>query len=306
MKFSVWPSFARPWHELLAFARHIDSGEHGDWHCLWYADHYMSDQPNGAVSSDPALECWAVVGGLAASTSRIRLGTLVSPTTVHHPAILANRSATVDQMSGGRFTLGMGAGWQVNEHQAYGIELFDAGPRVTRFDEAIQITRMMLRKPRTTFAGQFFSVTDAPCEPKPVQSPLPILVGTSGPRMSRIAARWADQWNVWGTPETVAKASTVIDRALELEGRGPGGLLRSTQALVFLVDDPAVTEKIRANAPADRSLVGRPSYLVDEIGKYRDSGIDEFILGDFTLGKSASERLDAYDRFWAEVAVHLL
>ncbi len=306
MKFSVWPSFARPWHELLTFARHIDSGDHGDWHCLWYADHYMADKPDGAVSDDVALECWAIMGGLAATTSRVRLGTLVSPTTVHHPAIMANRAATIDQISGGRFILGMGAGWQVNEHTAYGIELFEAGDRVTRFDEAIQITRMMLRDQRTTFAGQFFKVTDAPCEPKPIQSPLPILVGTSGPRMSRIAAKWADEWNVWGTPEQVGKASVVMDKALALEGRAATSFRRSTQALVFMVDDPAVADKIRANAPADRSLIGSPSQLVDTIGAYKAHGIDEFILPDFTLGKSAQERLDTYDRFWAEVAVHLI
>ena len=306
MKFSVWPSFERPWHELLNFARHVDGGESGDWHCLWFADHYMMDRPDGSVSDDPGLECWATVGALAAVTSRVRLGTLVAPTTVHHPAILANRAATIDQISGGRFILGLGAGWQVNEHTAYGIELFEAGDRVTRFDEAIQITRMLLSQPRSTFAGRFFSVTDAPCEPKPIQSPLPILVGTSGPRMSRIAARWADEWNVWGTPERVKTASVVMDAALEQEGRSPAKLRRSAQALVFMVDDPAVAEKIRANAPADRSLVGSPAQLTEMIGQYKELGIDEFILPDFTLGKSAQQRTDTYDRFWSEVAVHLL
>jgi alkanesulfonate monooxygenase SsuD/methylene tetrahydromethanopterin reductase-like flavin-dependent oxidoreductase (luciferase family) len=306
MKFSVWPSFARPWDELLNFARHIDSGDFGDWHCLWYADHYMSDRPEGAVSDDPALECWATVGALASTTAKVRLGTLVSPTTVHHPAILAKRAATIDQISGGRFILGMGAGWQRNEHAAYGIELYEAPDRVTRFEEAIQITRMMLHQPRTTFEGRFFSVTDAPCEPKPVQTPLPILVGTSGPRMSRITARWADEWNVWGTPERVKAKGAVIDQALAAEGLEPNKLRRSAQALVFMVDDPAVVDNMRANAPADESLIGGSAQLTDMIGGYKELGIDEFILPDFTLGKSASERMDTFDRFWAEVAVHLV
>jgi alkanesulfonate monooxygenase SsuD/methylene tetrahydromethanopterin reductase-like flavin-dependent oxidoreductase (luciferase family) len=135
---------------------------------------------------------------------------------------------------------------------------------------------------------------------------LPIVVGTGGPRMSRIAAKWADQWNVWGNPEKVAKDALVMDRACELEGRDPAGQHRSCQALVFMVDDDAVADKIRANAPADRSLIGSSAYLVDQIGSYREAGIDEFILPDFTLGKTIEDRIGAYDKFRSEVAAQLL
>lgn len=302
MRFSVWPSFAHPWEDLAVFSTTIDQG---GWHCLWYADHYMGNTDSTERSDSPALEAWAVIGALAAHTSRVRLGTLVSPTTVHHPAIMAKRAATVDQISGGRLTLGLGAGWQINEHAAYGIELYEAKDRVDRFEEAIQIIRLMGTEARTNFHGEFFTIDDAPCEPKPTQTPLPITVGTSGPRMSRIAAKWATEWNVWGTPETVALASAAMNRACEAEGRDPSEQHRSAQALVFMVDDPGTAEKIRANAPADRSLIGSTSFLVDCIGAYQAAGIGEFILPDFTLGKGLQQRLDAYARFNAEVVGQL-
>ena len=178
------------------------------------------------------------------------------------------------------------------------------GGRVTRFDEAIQIVRSLLGEPRTTFSGKHFQITEAPCEPKPIQSPLPILVGTSGQRMSRIVARHGDEWNVWGTPERVREASMVMDEACVAVGRDPSTLRRSTQGLVCMVDDDATAAKIRAVAPADRSLIGTTAFLTEQIGRYIELGIDEFILPDFTLGNSAAERLDRYDRFAAEVVAH--
>jgi alkanesulfonate monooxygenase SsuD/methylene tetrahydromethanopterin reductase-like flavin-dependent oxidoreductase (luciferase family) len=251
MLFSAWPNFNRPWSDLEGFASHIDAG---DWYCLWYADHYMGNTDSEVRSDQGGLEAWAVMGALAVHTKRVRLGTLVSPTTIHHPAIMANRAATVDQISGGRLTLGLGAGWQINEHAAYGIELFDAKERVDRFEEAIQIIRLMFTQERTSFAGKHFTIDDAPCEPKPMQNPMPMVVGTSGPRMSRIAAKWSDQWNVWGTPARVKEAAVAMDRACDAEGRDPKGQHRSAQALVFMVDDAATAEKIRGGAPADRRV----------------------------------------------------
>jgi probable F420-dependent oxidoreductase len=302
MKFSVWPMYQRPWDELIAFARHAEAG---GWHCLWYADHYMGNTGTAEISDEGGLECWAAIAALAGATSTIRLGTLVSPTTVHHPAILANRAASIDRISNGRLILGIGAGWQINEHAAYGIELFEPGDRVTRFDEAIQILRSMLSEPRTTFVGKHFTITDAPCEPKPVQRPLPILVGTSSPRMSRIAARYADEWNVWGTPERVAEAVPVIDAACDAVGRDRATLRKSTQAMVFMTDDADKAAKIRVSAPADRTLIGSTAFLVDQMGRYAELGIDEFVLPDFTLGRTTQERFDAYDRFAAEVIAQL-
>src|ERR1700746_2579019 len=154
----------------------------------------MPNTGDATPARGDVYECWALLPALAAVTRRVRIGTLVSPTSVHHPALLAKRPATIDGLSGGRMVLGLGAGWQVNEHHAYGIELEPPGKRVSRFAEAIQIVRSMLSQDSTTFSGAYYGITDAPCDQKPVQAPLPILVGTRGPRMLRITARYAGEW----------------------------------------------------------------------------------------------------------------
>lgn len=300
MRFSVWPSPERPWSEVVDFAQHVAAG---GWDGLWYADHYMPNTEDGAPADGPMLECWSVLAGLAATVPDLRLGSLVSPTTVHHPALLANRAATIDQMSGGRLVLGLGAGWQVNEHRAYGFDLYEPKDRVDRFAEAIQIVRSLLLENRTSYAGRFFQVVDAPCEPKPLQRPLPILVGTGGPRMMRLAARYADEWNAWGTPAVVADRLAALEQACQAEGRDPATMRRSAQVLVFMSDDEGWLERVRPNVPADRSIVGTPARLVDVLREYRDLGLDEFIVPDFTMGSSPEQRRDAFDRFLAEVAV---
>jgi probable F420-dependent oxidoreductase len=299
MRFSIWPLYTRPWDELLTEARHVEAA---GWHGLWYADHYMPDSPTGDPVDGPVHECWTMLPALGAAVPRLRLGSLVSPTTVHHPALLAKRAASLDHLTGGRLVLGLGAGWQVNEHRAYGFDLLEPKDRVDRFEEGIQIVRSLLREPRTTFAGKHFQVTDAPCDPKPVQDPLPILVGSGSPRMLRITARFADEWNTWGTPERVAEVGAALDRACEAEGRDPGTLRRTCQAMVSLQDDPSVAETVRGRLPAERSIVGSAAELVDRLGAYAEAGIDEFIVPDFTLGRTEAERLETIDRVWEELA----
>ena len=303
MKCSVWPSPERPWSEIRDLARWADRAR---WHGIWFADHYMPDRPDGSVADGDVQECWAILPAIAAVTEHLRLGPLVAPTTVHHPAVLANRAASIDRVSDGRFVLGIGAGWQVNEHRAYGIELFGAGDRVTRFEEAIQIVRSLLGGGRTTFEGRHFTVTDAPpCQPGPVQSPLPILVGTGSPRMLGITAKHADEWNTWGDVPTVTARMAALRDGCESVGRDPSSLWRSAQAMVFMSDDPARLERWRESAPPERSLVGTPAELVDALGRYAELGFDEFIVPDFTLGRDHAARMDAYARFDAEVAAHL-
>jgi probable F420-dependent oxidoreductase len=298
MRFSVWSNYERPWDEALALARQAEAW---GWHGVWYADHYMPNTEDGAPADGPVLECWSVIGALAAAVPRLRLGTLVSPTTVHHPALLAKRACTIDQISGGRFVLGLGAGWQVNEHTAYGIDLLAPGVRVDRFAEALQIVRSLLVEQRTTFTGTHFTVTDAPCDPKPVQSPLPIMVGTGSPRMLRLTARHADEWNTWGTPEEVTRRRGLLLAACEKEGRDPATLRVSAQAMIVIVDDDAKAEAVRSRLPADRALVGSTGYLVEQIARYAELGVDEFIIPDFTLGPTAEARLAAYARLDDEV-----
>ena len=300
MKFSVWPSFERPWSELLRF---VTTAESFGWFGCWYADHLMPNTDDGAPADGVAFECWSVLAALAASTSTMRLGSLVSPVTFHHPVVLAKRATTVDHISRGRAVLGLGAGWQVNEHIAIGVELPPPGERVTRFEQAIEIVSRVRTEQRVTTDGSFYRATDLPFDPKPVG--LQLMVGSSGARMMGITAKWADEWNVWGTPDTVGQHTSTFLAACERVGRDPASMHRSTQALVFLVDDPDRAAKMAERVPADRSLVGSPAQLVEQIGRYAELGVDEFILPDFTLGGTAEQRLDTFHRFHAEVASQL-
>jgi probable F420-dependent oxidoreductase len=289
MKFSLWPDNDRPPADLLAEVRSADAA---GWHGVWLADHYMPDTGDATPARGDAYECWGLLPALAAVTTRVRIGTLVSPTSLHHPALLAKRAATIDRLSGGRMVLGLGAGWQINEHHAYGIELPPPGKRVSRFEEAITIVRSMLAQDSTTFHGEFYRVTEAPCDPKPVQSPLPLLVGTRGRRMLRITARHADEWNAWGTPEQAAVHRAALIEACEKEGRDPATMRTSVNAFINL-DGTAPPVSARA------TLAGPASAVVDQLGQYAELGFDEFILPDWNFG--GETLADSLARIKAEV-----
>jgi alkanesulfonate monooxygenase SsuD/methylene tetrahydromethanopterin reductase-like flavin-dependent oxidoreductase (luciferase family) len=292
VKFSLWPDNRRVPAELLEQAR---VAEETGWHGVWLADHYMPNTGDTTPARGDAYECWGLLPALAAVTERVRIGTLVSPTSVHHPALLAKRACTIDRLSGGRMVLGLGAGWQINEHHAYGIELEPPGKRVSRFEEAIQIVRSMLsvESESTTFHGAYYDITDAPCDPKPVQSPLPLLVGTRSPRMLRITARNADEWNTWGAPEAAAGYRAALIQTCHEVGRDPATMRTSVNALVDL--------DANASPPGRAALFGSAQYLVDQFGRYAELGFDEFILPDWNLGADRSERADKLARIKTEV-----
>ncbi|MGB0737626.1 MAG: LLM class flavin-dependent oxidoreductase [Ilumatobacteraceae bacterium] len=298
MDFSVWPNMSYPVEEILDLARWLDAGE---WHGFWFADHYMGNTGTTEVSDTPGHECWAILPAVAAVTCRMRLGPLVAPTSIHHPALLANRAVTIDHLSNGRFVLGLGAGWQINEHHAYGIELEAPGRRVTRFEESIQIIRSLLDQPRTDFDGKIHTIRDAPCEPTPVQERLPILVGTGGDRMLRITARHADEWNTWGRPDGAAERMAAMRAACERVGRDPGTLRCSVQSIVVVTDDDEATKRVLNGPGGERAIAGRPTELVEMLAAYREIGFDEFIVPDWFMGPTATARREMLERFMTEV-----
>ena len=302
VQISIWPSSNQPWADVLGVARYAD--DHG-FHGVWVADHFMGSGGSPFTPAEqPTLEAGSLVAALAAATERVRLGTLVYGNSYRHPAVLANMAATVDHVSGGRFTLGVGAGWQENEHDQYGIELPPVRERIDRFAEALEVIRGLLRQPTTTFAGEHYRLADALSEPKPVQAPLPILVGAAGEqRMLRIVARLADQWNCWSTPDLFAHKSSVLDTWCEREGRDPASIWRSTQALVFLTDDDAKADELLGAVPR-AAIGGTPGRLVDTLGRYAELGVDEFIVPDFTFG-AMPQKLEAFDRLTSEVFAQL-
>jgi alkanesulfonate monooxygenase SsuD/methylene tetrahydromethanopterin reductase-like flavin-dependent oxidoreductase (luciferase family) len=168
---------------------------------------------------------------------------------------------------------------------------------VSRFEEAIQIVRSMLSEESTTFHGAYYDITDAPCDPKPVQSPLPLLVGTRGPRMRRITARHANEWNTWGTPEQAAVHRSALVEACGEVGRDPATMWTSINALVGLGESAPV--------PGRAAICGSAQQLIDQLGQYADAGFNEFIVPDWNLGAGKSERADNLARIKAEVLDHL-
>ncbi len=298
MKFSVWPNMTVSTSDVLETARWADAN---GFHGVWYADHYMPNTGSEEIQPGDTHECWAMLPAIAMVTDRVRVGSLVSPTSVHHPAVLANRAATVDHLSNGRLVLGLGAGWQINEHHAYGIELEPPKERVDRFDEAIQIIRSLLTNDRTTFDGVNYTITDAPADPKPIQSPLPLLVGTGGKRMMKITARHADEWNTWGGVDFASQRRAGFVAACESVGVDPTSKATSVQALVFLTDDQAGADKVLEGPMGSRSIAGPAEQLLEQLAAYRAAGFDEFIIPDWNLGASSTERLDNLARIKAEL-----
>ncbi|BAL88647.1 putative luciferase-like monooxygenase [Actinoplanes missouriensis 431] len=280
MRISIWPGAGQPYGDVLEAARH--AAETG-WDGVWIADHFMPNDGTGADPLHPVLECGSLVAALGAAVPRVRIGTLVYGNTYRHPAVLANMAATVDQITGGRFTLGVGAGWQINEHDQYGLELPPIGKRIDRFVEALHVLKGLLRSPRTTVHGEYYQLTDAVCEPKPVQDPMPIMIGAKGEqRMLRVVAEHADMWNTWGRPDVIAHKSAVLDRHCASVGRDPASILRTAQALT-VVDGPI---------PDDVSMPvigGSRKQLAADIEEYRAAGVDELIVPDGLLGTGATK-----------------
>ena len=296
MRFSVWPSPQQSWNEVVDVARHAEST---GWDGLYFADHFM---PNSEDVSDPLLECWSVLAGLGAAVPRLRLGALVSGNTYRHPAVLTNIAATVDQISGGRVVLGLGAGWQENEHTAYGIDFYDTKERLARLEEACQVVKALTTQERSDFNGRYYTLKQAPLEPKPVQSPMPLLVGGGGEKVTmRIAATYADEWNVWGTPDVLRHKGEVLERHCEKVGRDPKEIARSAQGLLFLSTDEDWLAKRRDTDIGRAAIIGTPAEVVETVAAYRDAGVDELIVPDFSLG-TGQRKIDTLDLFINEVA----
>jgi alkanesulfonate monooxygenase SsuD/methylene tetrahydromethanopterin reductase-like flavin-dependent oxidoreductase (luciferase family) len=287
MRLSYWVNLSQPWSDVLDGVRLVEAG---GWHGVYVADHFMGDAGGFGPEEQPTYEATAALGALAGATERLRLGSLVLSITYRHPAVLAKWASTVDHASGGRLLLGLGAGWQENEHAQYGIPLGTPGERIERFEEGLRIVRGLLTEPRTTVPGRYYEVTDALAEPKPVQSPLPILIGGKGDRMLGVVARHADEWNMWSTPDQFVERSGVLERRCEEAGRDPSTIARSTQALVFHVDDPAKAADLVERLPRP-ALAGTPEAVAEQIAAYEAVGVDEFIVPDFTLG-TGTQRAD--------------
>ena len=298
MRFSYWAGASQPWNEILSACQHAEAT---GWDGVWCADHFM---PFTGDVGGPVHECWSVLAGLAAAVPRVRIGSIVAGNTYRHPAVLAKQVATIDHISGGRVVLGIGAGWQENEHVAYGLEYSTVKGRLDRLDEACAVITSLLRNDRTTFDGEHYQLRDAPLEPKPVQARLPLLVGGGGEqRTMRIAARWADEWNVWAMPDLMVHKGEVLDRHCADLGRDPSEIARSAIALMFIGTDQAWLTEMRSRDLGRPTIVGAPAEVVDIVNAYKQAGVSELLVPDFTMPDPARKR-DALDLFINEVAPH--
>ena len=296
MRFSFWPTPSQPWSDVLNLTRHVEAS---GWDGVWYADHFM---PNAPDTSGPWPECWTTLAALAASVPRIRIGALVTGNTYRHPAVLAKMVATIDHISGGRAVLGLGAGWQENEHDQYGIPFYTMPERLARLDEACQVIKGLYREAKFDFAGKFYQLRTASLEPKPLQQPLPLLIGGGGEKVTlRITAQYADEWNVWGTVDTLRDKIAILNSHCKKIGRDPNTIKKSAVALLFMNDDPAANEKMRQRPLQQAAIIGTPAEVKQIVANYAAVGVDELIVPDFTLGDMAN-KLRTLDTFIHQVA----
>jgi len=295
LRFAFWPSPANPWDEVLELAKHAEAT---GWDGIYFADHFM---PNQADTSGPTLECWTALAAFAAQVPRVRIGSLVAGNTYRNPAVLAKMAANVAIISGGRLVLGIGAGWQENEHAAYDVPFYTVGGRLRRLEEACQVIRSLFRNEKTTFEGKYYSIKDAPLAPKPAAPP-PLLIGGGGEQVTlRIAAQYADEWNVWGLPALLAQKMAVLDRHCADVGRNPAEIQRSACAVLSLTEDAALIERtIASGRPV---IAGNPDQVAAVIQEYINAGVDELVIPDWNLGRTVEARRQAMDRFTNEVMV---
>jgi len=278
------------WDQWRALAL---AAEEGGFETLFRSDHYLSVEGRAERGS---LDAWTTLAGLAAITSRIRLGTLVSPATFRHPSVLAKSAVAVDHISGGRVEVGLGAGWNELEHRSYGFEFFDRmGARMDLMEEQAEIVSRSFEDGPFSFEGRHYRVENLEALPKPLQRPRPPIVmgGSGAPRGMRIAARWADEYNtVFVGPEEAGARREKWVQAWSDAGRDPDTLVFSVMSTVLVgADEAEVRERaarlaerrgvdVDSMLPGLRSsgVVGTIDEAAERLREYEAAGVQRFML----------------------------
>ncbi len=260
-RFGIFLAQGDPYAVLVRKWRHY---EELGIETIWNPDHFL--RPTDPTA--PMFEGWTTLAALAAETSRVRMGALVSSNLLRHPALLAQEAITVDHISGGRLEVGVGCGWFEEEHRRFRIPLPEPGPRVDRFSEAVEIIDRLLRGETVSYDGEHYRLSEAKLRPYPVQLPRPPLtLAAHRPRMLRIVARYADRWNSMGTPGEMAERNRILDEECERIGRDPAGITRS---LFLSALDPSA-----GDLPDAWDSAGAFSEVV---GRFTEAGVGEFIF----------------------------
>ena len=255
---------------------------------LGFAGLYRSDHFTNAQAPDKdSLELWLSLAWLASHTTRIEFGPLVAPVSFRHPAFTARIASQLDDLSGGRLTLGVGAGWQEREHTAFGFDLLPLAARMDRFEEGLEVMSRLLRSEEpASFQGRYYTLHEAVLLPRP-QRPggPPLLIGGNGPqRTLPLVARYADEWNaVYIPPARFAELSSRLDSLLDGQGRPAGAVRRSLMTgLFFGRDEAELNAKLQGRDPASLRergvLVGTPGAVVDQLGELAQAGVERVML----------------------------
>jgi F420-dependent oxidoreductase-like protein len=284
----------------VAWSTHVEIAQRAEaagFEILYRSDHYESfPGPAGMHTTD----AWATIAGLVHETSKLRHGTMVSPVTFRHPANVAKVVATIDEMSGGRVELGLGAGWNEVEHTRHGLAFHDWTTRIEMMEEQFQIVRgFWTEGPGWSFRGQHYTVEDTRYAPRPVQQPgVPLIMGTVGvPRGLRTAARWSDHLNLNTVdPEAAAETLARFRDTCAAAERDPGEVLTSVLCAVAIGADRAEADRridsivetmeyeSAASLEAERGgswAIGTPDQAAVKIREYRDAGVEMIVLQDF-------------------------
>lgn len=292
--FQVWGQHTT-WPELADAARQIERHRFAS---LWSNDHFFPAAGSDAAQPDaapgPFLEGWMTLAGFALVTERIPIGVLVSGAGYRNVGLLVKQATAVDHLSGGRATLGMGAGWHLRDHRAFGFDLPSIGARLERLEEQVAAARALLDGETVTVNGAHVHLDRAVNLPAPVQPRMPIMIGGSGERRTlRIVARYADAWNGEGDVATWAHKNAVLDEHCAAVGRDPAAIRRTVGMPPASVRDTrdaavaALVERLRHNGlPADEAravataspLVGTPDEVARRLREYAAAGADEAII----------------------------
>ncbi len=259
------------WSEIRDISR---AAEDAGFDSLWVGDHLLYRDEHG---SRGPWEVWSVLAALAEMTHRVEIGPLVASTSFHNPAMLAKKAATVDEISGGRLILGLGAGWNETEYEAFG---FPYDRRVTRFEEAFTIIRTLIREGSMDFGGEFYELSGMELLP-PARRDMKLLIGSNGPRMLRIAAPHVDMWNTWhasygNTPEGLAELMAVVDEAARDVGRDPSEIERTAAVLVKL--EGGLGRRASSDRPVSRPVEGDVEEIAASLLRFADVGVDHLQL----------------------------
>jgi F420-dependent oxidoreductase-like protein len=275
---------------------------------FWVMDHFHQIQYVGQPK-EPMLESWTTLSVLAGMTSKIRLGPLVTGNVYRHPSVLAKIGATLDVLSKGRLFMGIGAAWNEEESQAYGIPFPPTKERFRRLEEAAQIIRKMWTEEKVDFDGQFYKIKGAYCNPKPVQKPHPpIMIGGSGEKETlRLVAKYGDACNVFGSPDTFRKKMNILLDHCKTVGRDYDSILKTKLGVVMIDKNRAALEERIATRYKGvpeamlREMVtyGGPEDVRRQLESFRDAGVQLFIMS-----FEPDRQLDELKLFGSEVAKH--